>query len=136
MTDEQLAEVQKALADPVFVIESYQKQLAKVTRNYEALAGTPDLLDMKEAAKVIKFLRPDGKMLGRNELFEFLRDRRLILADNSPSQEAVDRGWLVLILEKFTVEGIEKLYKKSMVTPMKGVEGIRGLLEAKYRGQE
>jgi anti-repressor protein len=71
--------------------------------------------------------------IGRNKLFELLRERRILMSDNTPYQEFVDRGYFV-VKQKPIVMGEQSINKpQTFVTP-KGVEYIRRLLNEQKAG--
>jgi phage antirepressor YoqD-like protein len=130
--------LQQMVKDPKmlskFLFEN-TKELAKVTKerdeiaaDYSRLTDAEGNYDMKDAAKLLKYKRNDGKQVGRTELFAFLRDLQFLNKNNTPSQSAVDNGWLDEITGTFVAKGVERSYVKTVVTP-KGLKRIRRLLE-------
>jgi phage antirepressor YoqD-like protein len=137
-------EIDKIVSDPDLVIAAYQKKLeetktklanttiklTEVSKNYDTLVSIGSNYEMKDAAKLIKFIRSDGKQVGRNQLFEFLIDMDILCLDNSPRQVYVP-GWFDFVIEKWENEGRTGAYKKTVVTLL-GIEKIRGLLESSF----
>lgn len=64
----------------------------------ETVAASSDTIDMSEMAKLIC---KEGIKIGRNRLFDFLRDNNILRHNNEPYQKYVDNGW-------FNVEEITK----------------------------
>lgn len=66
---------------------------------YEAVADCKEAIDMGSVAKVIK--EEHGLSIGRNNLFRFLRDHKVLMSDNTPMQYGVDRGYFRVIEQKY-----------------------------------
>ena len=91
---------------------------------YEAVTGSSDTIDIGQAAKVLNI-----KGIGRNNLFEFLREQEIINSSNIPFQKYVDRGYFRLIETKYTKpDGSTHINLKTVVY-QKGLDYIRKLLE-------
>ena len=65
---------------------------------------------------------------GRNNLFEFLRNKKVLDRYNIPYQRYVDAGWFRVIEQKFMKNGEVCINTKTLVY-QKGVDGIRRLVE-------
>ena len=88
----------------------------------EAVMGSDDAFDMATVAKTLNM----GK--GRNELFAFLRDNKVLQHDNQPYQTYVDKGYFRVIEQKFVVpDGTVKINIKTVVF-QRGVDFIRKLI--------
>jgi phage antirepressor YoqD-like protein len=78
-----------------------------------------------------KIIINKGKMIGRNRLFKFLREEKVLRKNNIPYQTYMERGWFKV------TEGVQKtaygdrLYVVTLVTP-KGQVGIVGLVKDRY----
>ena len=59
---------------------------------FDDVTGSSDTIDMKEVAKLLNV-----KGLGRNNLFELLRDKRILDERNQPYQKYVDAGYFRII---------------------------------------
>lgn len=94
---------------------------------YDDVTGSTDTIEMKEAAKVLNC------GMGRNKLFEFLRNRKVLDRNNQPYQQYVDNGYFRVIESKFTTpDGDIKINFKTVVF-QKGLAYIRNLLkDTKY----
>lgn len=147
---EQMAKdmLKKSLSDPKALAQALQErnlqlaelqeqhlgvvnELEEVSSDLRRLTDSDGTYDMKDAAKLIKFKRIDGKQVGRTELFCFLRDVQFLNQDNTPSQSAIDQGWLDEVTGTYTQNGIVKPYVKTVVTP-KGTQKIRRLMESAF----
>ena len=91
---------------------------------YEAVTGSKDTIDIGTVAKVLNI-----KGIGRNNLFEFLRDRGVLMSNNQPLQTFVDRGYFRVIESKYNKpDGSSHINLKTVVY-QKGLDYIRKLLE-------
>ena len=92
---------------------------------YEAVTGSSDTIDIASVAKVLNI-----KGFGRNNLFEFLRDKNILMQNNMPFQNYVDRGYFRVIESRYTKpDGSSHINLKTVVY-QKGLDYIRKLLEA------
>ncbi len=88
---------------------------------YDDFIEINDLHNMSNVAKII-----DCGM-GRNRLFKFLRNSKVLKSDNTPYQSQIDAGYFKV---KFSVNtDIEKNIAVTYVTP-KGIEYIKKLLKS------
>jgi prophage antirepressor-like protein len=90
---------------------------------YDAVIPIESSIDVGAAAKVLNC------GMGRNKLFEFLRDRRLLQDDNEPYQKYVNQGLFEVELIPVMINGIKDVKTKTLVTP-KGLEYINKLIKA------
>lgn len=90
---------------------------------FEAVTGSKDTIDIGTVAKVL------NKKVGRNKLFEILRDNNILMNNNMPYQKYVDSGYFRVIESKYTKpDGSVKVGFKTVVF-QKGVNFINKLLE-------
>lgn len=91
---------------------------------YDTVAEAKNAISMREAAKVIGI-----QGLGQNKLFQFLRDRKLLMNNNQPYQEYVNRGYFRTIEQSYTKsDGSVIVTIKTLVT-QRGLDYITKLLE-------
>lgn len=91
---------------------------------YNAVTSSKDCIDMAEVAKVLNI-----KGVGRNKLFEILREKNILDRKNQPYQKYVDNGYFRIIETSFVLpDGTQKINLKTVVF-QKGLNYIRGLLE-------
>lgn len=71
-------------------------------------------VDMKLAAKTLDF-----KKIGRNKLFEILRNKRILGADNIPYQQYINQGLFRIdtVPWEHPSSGETRMYYKTVVTP-------------------
>lgn len=90
---------------------------------YEAVTGSKDTIDMGSVAKVL------NKKIGRNKLFDFLRENKILMPNNVPYQKFCDCGYFRVIETKYTKpDGSTHIGLKTLVY-QKGVNYINKLLE-------
>ena len=78
---------------------------------------------MKEVAKVLNV-----KGLGRNNLFELLRNRKVLDRNNQPYQKFVDSGYFRIIESRYTLPTGEVKISLKTVVFQKGLAYIRKLI--------
>ena len=86
------------------------------------LCSSKDTIEIGECAKVL------NKNIGRNRLFEFLRNSNVLQSNNIPYQKYIDAGYFRVIESKYvTPNGETKISLKTVVF-QKGVAYIKKLL--------
>lgn len=90
---------------------------------FDAVADSKTAISMNEVSKVLGI-----KGLGRNNLFEFLRDNAILDRWNVPYQKYIDCGWFRVIEQKYTKNGEEHISIKTLVY-QKGIDAIRRKIE-------
>lgn len=86
------------------------------------LCSSKDTIEIGECAKVL------NKNIGRNRLFEFLRNSNVLQSNNTPYQKYIDAGYFRVIESKYvTPNGETKISLKTVVF-QKGVAYINKLL--------
>ena len=91
---------------------------------YDDVAGSKDAVAMKEVAKVLGI-----KGMGRNKLFKFLRDRKILDRNNMPYQEYVDRGYFRVIEQRYNTNNGDIKITFTTLVYNKGIVYIRKLLK-------
>lgn len=90
---------------------------------FETVTGSKDTIDMGGVAKVL------NKKIGRNKLFDFLRENSVLMSNNVPYQKFCDCGYFRVIESKYTKpDGSTHIGLKTLVY-QKGVNFINKLLE-------
>lgn len=115
-----LKEEQQAKA----VLEDKVVEDAPKVEFYDAVTGSSDVVDMASVAKVLNI-----KGMGRTNLFEFLRDNRVLQQNNQPYQKYIDNGWLRVVETMFTKPTGDTCINLKTVVYQKGVDGIRKMLQ-------
>lgn len=96
----------------------------------EHVADTSGLIDMNGMAKIYA---DHGICIGRNRLFAWLRMRGILMANNLPYQEYVDRGHFKVKESVFERGGKKKVYLQTYVTG-KGQQFILSKLMGEFGG--
>lgn len=109
-------------------IQDANKEIEKLKPAAEfayQICSSKDAIDIGNCAKVL------NRNIGRNNLFEFLRNRKVLQQDNIPYQKYIDSGYFRVIETKYTIPSGET--KKSLKTLVlqKGVAYINKLLREK-----
>ena len=89
---------------------------------FDAVADSKTAISMNEVAKVLNI-----KGYGRNNLFEFLRENKVLDRWNVPYQRYIDNGWFRVIEQKYQKNGEPVITTKTLVY-QKGVDGIRRMI--------
>ena len=119
-TPEQVMARALKLADKT--IEGLKTQLLEAKPKvdfFNAVADSKTAISMNEVAKVLAI-----PGYGRNNLFEFLREQKILDRFNVPYQRYVDCGWFRVIEQKYIKNGEPVITTKTLVY-QKGVNAIR-----------
>lgn len=101
-------------------------ELAPKAEFFDQVTNSKDAIDMKEAAKVLNI-----RGFGRNNLFQFLRDEKIFMDNNTPYQTYIDRGYFRVIETKWVIpEGETRINLKTVVY-QRGLDFIRKTINAK-----
>lgn len=98
---------------------------------YDAVTQSNETCDFAQAAKILNF-----KGIGRNKLFEILRDKEILRQNNQPYQRYVDSGWFKVV-EVSSVDryGDLRLFYKTVIY-QKGLDKIsKTLLDLGYENK-
>lgn len=87
---------------------------------YESVTGSKDTIDLGQVAKVLNI-----KGYGRNNLFEFLRYKKILMNNNQPYQKYIDSGYFRLVESKYTKPNGSTHINIKTVVYQKGVDYIR-----------
>lgn len=89
---------------------------------YDQVTSSKDAVDMASAAKVLNM------GIGRNKLFEILRDAKLLQGNNQPYQKYIDNGCFRVIESKFTKPNGDTSINLKTVVYQKGLTYISKLV--------
>ena len=123
MTPEQI--VANALIVAQNIISQKDRQIEEMKPKaefFDTVADSKTAISMNEVAKVLNI-----KGYGRNNLFEFLRDNKVLDRWNVPYQRYVDNGWFRVIEQHYQKNGEPVVTTKTLVY-QKGVDGIRKMI--------
>jgi len=121
------AEALQLAADQAKQIEQQQTIIAEQTPKvefYNDVTGSTDTVSMSEVAKVLNI-----KGMGRNKLFQFLRDESVLQHNNEPYQCFVDRGYFRIVESKYSKPAGSTHISLKTVVYQKGLDYIRKLLQ-------
>ncbi len=116
----------------VTAINILQRRVAEAEKEVEKLkpaaefayqiCNSKDAIDIGNCAKVL------NRNIGRNNLFEFLRNKKVLQQDNIPYQKYIDSGYFRVIETKYTIPSGETKINLKTVVLQKGVAYINKLL--------
>lgn len=124
------AEALRLAAEQQEKIEEQQKLIEIQTPKaefYDEVVDSKDAIDMQAVAKVINM------GIGRNKLFEFLRNNKVLMQNNQPYQYYIDLGWFRVIESKYTKPSGDICINLKTVVFQKGVDGIRKLIKQRRK---
>lgn len=98
------------------------KSLKPKAENYDLFMTTDNSKDIGEFAKSIQVSK-DNKILGRNKLFDYMRNKGLLMDSNIPYQRFI----IQKLFEVIEVVKGNKSFSKTLVSP-KGIDYIINLL--------
>jgi len=120
------SEALRLAADQQEQIEMQSKLLIEQKPKVEfadAVLGSSDVIDLGSVAKTL------NKGVGRNKLFQILRDKKILQQNNIPYQLYIDRGYFRTVEQKYSKpDGSIHINIKTMVY-QKGVNYIRNIIE-------
>ena len=115
------AEALRALADETEKIETLKKQnqlMQPKAEFFDAVTDSKTAIPIGDVAKILDI------GIGRNKLFEFLREKNILTSDNRPYQRYIDAGYFRVIEQKYEVNGEVRINIKTLVF-QKGIDWIR-----------
>lgn len=92
---------------------------------YDAVADSKDAITIGEAAKVLNM------GVGRNRLFQILRNNKILQSNNVPYQEYIDRGYFRVIEQQWTKPDGENCISIKTLVYQNGLDFIRKLITTK-----
>ena len=119
----------RAVLEAKTMIDNQAKQIDEMKPKadfYDAVTGSKNAVHLGDVAKNLDFVG-----VGRNNLFQYLRDKNVLMSNNQPYQEFVDRGLFRVVQSSYTnarTGGVEITYTTHVY--QKGVDFIRKALLA------
>ena len=107
-------------------IENYKKEIEyqkPKVEFYDQIIDSKDTIDIGSLAKTLNI-----RNIGRNKLFEILRERKILDSKNQPYQTYIDRGYFRTIETSYIQGGDVKIHIKTVVF-QKGVDYISKMLK-------
>ena len=131
-------EMERKLNDPMFLVKKSMKYLeekcnALLEENqemkpkaefFDQVASSKTAIQMSEVAKVLNY-----PGYGRNRLFEFLRNKKVLMANNIPYQKYVDCGYFRVIEQKYTKPSGDTAINIKTLVYQSGINFIKKLLD-------
>jgi anti-repressor protein len=108
-------------------LEEKLKEAQPKVELFDMAMSSRDTLEMSQVAKILCI-----KGFGRNNIFERLRDEKVLRDTNEPYQEYINRGWFKIIETPYNKEGESRISTKTVVL-QKGIEGIRQILTKPFQ---
>lgn len=105
------------------IAESKVTELTPKAEFYDAVTSSSDCIEMKEVAKLLNI-----KDMGRNKLFEILRNKNILDRNNQPYQKYVDAGLFRIVESKYSVNGDVRINLKTVVF-QKGIDFIKKIIK-------
>lgn len=125
------AEALQLAADQARELEAKSAELEQARPKiefFDSVTDSKQAVEMKHVAKILDM------GVGRNKLFRILRERGILMGDNTPYQEYVDRGYFRVVEQKYTrSDGETRINFKTLVY-QRGVDFIRRTLERELGG--
>lgn len=90
------------------------------------VANSSDTIDMGELAKLCS---KEGLKVGRNRLFEYLRQEKILMTNNNPYQRYIESKWFETIETVKSTPYGDKIFIKTLVTGLGQIKIIERLKE-------
>ena len=90
------------------------------------VANSSDTIDMGELAKLCS---KEGLKIGRNRLFEYLRQEKILMTNNNPYQKYIELKWFETIETVKSTPYGDKIFIKTLVTGLGQIKIIERLKE-------
>lgn len=119
------AEALRLAAEQQEQIEAQQKLIEVQTPKaefYDDVVESKDAIPMDRVEKILNM------GIGRNKLFELLRNEKILMYNNTPYQKYVDLEWFRCVETKFTRPNGDVCINVKTLALQRGVDGIRKIL--------
>lgn len=119
------AEALRLAAEQAEQIEQQQARITEMKPKeefFDQVTDSKDAIDMASTAKVLNM------GIGRNKLFEILRDNKILQGNNSPMQRYIDAGWFRVVESRYVKPTGNTCINLKTIVYQRGLEGIRKLL--------
>jgi anti-repressor protein len=136
-------ELEKIASNPKLVIAAYKKSLEQAEEEIRAAQPKVDFYnsvtiseDWMEMSTAVKSMEWAGKPIGRNKMFDILRDRGILRSGtfnkNEPYQKYVDLGYFRIVETKWDNKEGEVFIGRKTVVSQKGLDFIKKLVKEAY----
>lgn len=119
--------IARGLIESQKIIENLNRQVIEMKPKvgfFDQVASSKSAIQMSEVAKVL-----DYPGYGRNRLFEILRSKKVLMANNIPYQKYVDCGYFRVIEQKYTKPNGEVAINIKTLVYQKGINFIKKLID-------
>ena len=119
------ADALRALADQAEQTEKLRlenNEMRPKADFFDAVAGSKQAISLGDVAKILNYPK-----VGRNKLFEILRDQDILQQNNIPYQKYIDAGYFRVIEQKYNAGDEVRISLKTLVY-QKGIDYIRKTL--------
>ena len=124
--------IARGLIESQKIIENLNQQIVEMRPKaefFDQVASSKTAIQMSEVAKVLNY--PN---FGRNRLFEFLRNKKVLMANNIPYQKYVDCGYFRVIEQKYTKPNGDTAINIKTLVYQKGINFIKKILDKELSG--
>ena len=106
---------------------NFKKEVQPKVDFYDTVTKSDEWMEMSEVAKLLNY-----KKLGRNKIFNILRENKILRKNNQPYQEYVDRGCFKLIEQVYTTTYGDTRISYKTVISQKGLDYIKKVIDIYY----
>lgn len=111
--------------------KTIERQTMQIEEMKPAVQFMADVIGSKDAIEMSKVAKIIDCGMGRNKLFEFLRDNGVLRSNNEPMQRYIDLKWFRVVEQKYeSTPGEFRINIKTLVY-QKGIDGIIKLVRSK-----
>jgi phage antirepressor YoqD-like protein len=106
------------------IIEQKDQQIIEMKPKadfFDAVADSKTAIAMDQVAKVLG-------CIGRNRLFDILREKQVLMSNNLPYQRYIDNGWFRVVEQKYQKPNGDICINTKTLVYQKGVEQIRKIV--------
>lgn len=122
--------IPQTYAEALQLAADQAKQLLEQKPKVEFFDAVAESKDAIEIASVAKVLNVPG--VGRNKLFEFLRNHKVLMRNNQPYQKYVDCGYFRIVEQKYERPNGDTCINIKTLVYQKGVKYIQELLKSAH----
>jgi phage antirepressor YoqD-like protein len=102
----------------------FKKEVQPKVDFYDTVTKSDEWMEMSEVAKLLNYQK-----LGRNKIFNILRENKILRKNNQPYQEYVDRGCFKLIEQVYTTTYGDTRISYKTVISQKGLDYIKKIID-------
>jgi phage antirepressor YoqD-like protein len=117
----QLATQLKEMREQQAIASQKITELTPKAEFYDTVTASTDTIDMGQVAKILNM------GIGRNQLFELLREKKVLKENNEPYQKYVSANYFKVVETKYDNKGTTMIGTKTVVY-QKGLDYIRKLI--------